>query len=477
MSRARMKNLRRARAGFSLIELLVAMVAGLIVTIAVLGLAREATTVFHEEIRMSNAEMSLRLASDRVRRDLQAAAFLSTPNLYDDPLVARDPLKTNFPKGGTSAEYDKSPFDELFNLAGVRYEPGGSYAAPNYAQPPSLDPNGVLQTVSKLNALQPDQLFVSGNLTTPDEYIGVVTDRNAVCGGGSGVKVQLQADDPAVQRLVGYAMPTNGDAGAVTPPAPSTTTMVNRTIAAFLPGLSGIGLLNASSGLTQAVRVSDSSGRFYNYAPICNIFYDTTANAVALILSGANAVLPATTGAGVSGGFSGFAPVTISPIQTVRWSLRCVGTTNGTCDQNDPRFELVREWIALNGTAMPNAEVVAEYVVDLKFAFTAISPVNPELLDVQSYPYGSTDIQKMTAYIPPGATPTALRTPQRLRSIRFRIAARGATADRDTDVPDPNADPAGAATTLYRYLLPSGKYARVRTITSEVALENQWRSF
>ena len=85
--------MRRARAqeGFTLIELTVSLVAGLIVALGIVGLSRDATHTFHEEMRSSVAEANLRTAVDRLRADLSRAGYMSTGNVALDPMVARPP--------------------------------------------------------------------------------------------------------------------------------------------------------------------------------------------------------------------------------------------------------------------------------------------------------------------------------------------------------------------------------------------------
>ena len=74
--------LKRTQArGFTLVELMVSLVAGLIVTIAVVGLARAATTTFFEAARISTVEANVRTAAERLRQDLSRASYMSTGNI------------------------------------------------------------------------------------------------------------------------------------------------------------------------------------------------------------------------------------------------------------------------------------------------------------------------------------------------------------------------------------------------------------
>ena len=95
---------RRAHTrGFTLVELSIAMAAGLIVALSVVALSREASNTFHEETRIASAEMQLRTAIDRLRADLQRAAFMSTGNIYIDTNILTTPGTTtnraNFSSG------------------------------------------------------------------------------------------------------------------------------------------------------------------------------------------------------------------------------------------------------------------------------------------------------------------------------------------------------------------------------------------
>ena len=108
---------RLRRRGFTLVELLVAMVAGLIVALAIVGLSKEANTTFQEETRIASAEAQLRTALDRLRSDLQRTSYMSTANLLADPQLARNTNaanNANTPPGMTA----------LKGLQGVRLYPG-----------------------------------------------------------------------------------------------------------------------------------------------------------------------------------------------------------------------------------------------------------------------------------------------------------------------------------------------------------------
>ena len=71
------------------------LLAGLIVALGIVGLSRDATHTFHEEMRSSAAEANLRTAIDRLRADLARAGYMSTGNVATDPMVAKAPGTQN----------------------------------------------------------------------------------------------------------------------------------------------------------------------------------------------------------------------------------------------------------------------------------------------------------------------------------------------------------------------------------------------
>src|SRR6185369_7203947 len=77
--------------GFTLLELLVAMVAGLIVVLGAFLLSRGSTRLFADENRVGTAQLNLRLGLDRLRSDIARAGYMTTPNVRLDPDVCPDP--------------------------------------------------------------------------------------------------------------------------------------------------------------------------------------------------------------------------------------------------------------------------------------------------------------------------------------------------------------------------------------------------
>jgi hypothetical protein len=62
--------------------------------------------------------------------------------------------------------------------------------------------------------------------------------------------------------------------------------------------------------------------------------------------------------------------------------------------------------------------------------------------------------------------------PERIRSVRVRLATRSREADRDLGLAGPIL-PGGQPGGLFRYQFASGKFARVRTLQADISMTNQ----
>lgn len=450
---------RRARHGFTLVELMISLVMGLIVALAAVGLARTATNTFHEQARSSLTEMGVRSAAERLRQDLMRISYMSTGNIALDPKVAHI--------AGKDAPLERArystDYDTIVNLQGIHINVGGSKAASQ----------GTLNLASE-NLLNPDQIEITGNLTTDDEYSGTLTSGGS-CTNGQRVRLDPQAD-AAVYALVG------GDAGA------STLTNAKN---AFQP-------VAATEFLA---RVTDPMG-CHHYVPVCDVTVENAGGNDIVIVhlrgDSKRAVLYSHSAAneyenppGMANncGASEGGKVTIAPVQRVRWAL----TPSPAYLSADPavepvgnKFDITRQWIDAKGAIAGNPEIIAEYAVDLKFGITAYDQAlalggnsGLRVFDMDSDP-GTGNI--VTTTRPASSTLANSLGPQHVRSVRFRVATRTSQADRQADIV---VGPGRTVTDPYmsRYcvdkedLASCKKFARVRTIVSEVALQNQARMF
>ena len=174
-------------------------------------------------------------------------------------------------------------------------------------------------------------------------------------------------------------------------------------------------------------------------------------------------------------------------LQVVRWQIMAATSeppvfenglgaqTFGGVDPN--KYDLVRAYVGMNGAIiLSTMEVVAEYAVDFDFAFsfetgTATQPVS------QTFWSGDTTHNPNWVEWTGNLPAVAGAQPQRLRSLRVRLATRVAQPDRSVNIP------ANAGPFLYRYCLNAAgcaqsvdpnfpQWARTRTITTDVSMPN-----
>jgi prepilin-type N-terminal cleavage/methylation domain-containing protein len=466
----RIRRARRAAAGrgFTLVELLVAMVAGLIVALAVVALSREASNTFHEETRVASAEMQLRTAIDRLRADVARASFMSTGNIFIDPQIRTTPGTATNVANINPTTYNSATAMSLYSLAGIRLWAGGSAAATplsayNHLSPDAIDLGGDLTGV---------ELLTVGGVATGGQ---VVVD-NGGCG-GTGQRIYLNMlASPALWRMVGMG-PSGGDA-----------TYGAQLVSAFqpVPGSSFIVRIVDSTGKAQyAATCATTSGdptSSSGYPASWNVvggvpqpYVDLDSNAITLTGLGTNA--------------------TINPVQIVRWQLgRSLINPPSDAGGDGTKYDLTRQYIDAKGAVAGNPEVVAEYAVDLKFAFTVdnladltgnyAAAANSPLV-VNSFVDSSNSVITNAAVAGDVTTSVAPYAggvePQRIRSVRIRLVTRTPMQDRS----EPLAVGGATPDYLYRYCLVQDNstctqagapvFARTRTLITEVALLNQTR--
>jgi prepilin-type N-terminal cleavage/methylation domain-containing protein len=428
---------RLSQRGFTLIELMVSLIAGLFVAMAVVGLSTQATNTFHEEARTAASEMTLRTAVERLRADLQRAGFMSTGNVQHDPLIAHAPNAPNMPTNG--------PYTGLYRLAGIHlYYEGGASNAP----------------LSVAAGMSPDTIELSGNYTSTDDYVVRYSDPQGTC-----TRMWLATDSPAMWRVLGQ---TNPDA----------------TLEAIFQPVSGSQFI---------VRVADDTGHF-QYLPTCNsgkaagitgsgiaatAYVDIDTSVMSLLTAEATGTNGGVTGLGIG-------RMRVNPVQTVRWEVRPIQTQNSgdapytqLVSQAGDKYELFRTFVDVTGALTQQPDLVAEYAVDLKFAFSA--DLDPSSNATRALTvYGLSDPSNQN--IANDVVQNVMAQPQRLRSVHFRLTTRSAIADRAEPYSMPQAN-AQQLTYPTRYCVLNtctpGQtgWARLRSVTSEVSLPNLAKLF
>jgi type II secretory pathway pseudopilin PulG len=448
----RVPSKRRGR-GFTLVEIMVSLVAGLFIAMAVIALSKTATNTFHEEVRAATVEASLRTASERLRNDLIRVAFMGTGNNWIDPKAARP----------VSGKAPGERYPDMQDLQGIRINFKGSVAASN--------------PILAANKLMPDSVVIAGNLTTDDAYrMQWVPPGQAVgTGGCGGPQLQMKPDaDAALQRLVGGA-----NWGSL--PAGTPGRLVNT---AFTPMANKDFFARAidDRGCPQYIQVCDSG--FAGGVVYVNVRPSNDDQGL---------LTPNDT-KDICGGNPLQTEFSVSPLSRVKWDIVPSNSPLFTAQTQaslapDPaivaggietaadKFVLVREQLATDGTIVNNPEIIAEYAVDMQFG-TVVSLLPTKIPTIYDMDPQTVAAQNST----PLAHLTTLGTggPQRVRAVRYRLSVRTALPDRRTTVsifPTPNLynQPYIVRYCTNANLGTCATWARVRTIVSEVPLINQAR--
>jgi len=425
---------RPRQAGFTLIELTVALVAGLIVALGIVGLSHEATQTFNEESRSSAAEAAMRTAVDRLRADLARAGYMSTGDILSDPAIAHAPTLNNLQNLLTPT------FTGIKELGALQFIEGGSVVT-----------SGLTLSASQSPALNPAALLIGGNMTCAEQFdVQMILPPVGNC-----QQILLSPVSPAIYRVA--------TAGVTTAAGGQQLNNV------FAPVVG-----NGATGQFM-VRLLDDTGHT-QYLATCkqaNVAGVTSGQPYVWIDSADTKILMASDTQG-QGGISGYAAgkAWVNPVQLVRWEITstaqetlyqpqlaaALGNVVQTGEVDPNKYDLMRSYVdASSGAVIPQtSEIVAEYAVDLDFAFTVdntlVGPTKPSIVTfafddaAQSSKLWAPDLSKITSLT---ATPPVNMGPQRIRSVRARLVTRSALPDRTVNVAVPNQY--GTEEYMYRY--------------------------
>jgi prepilin-type N-terminal cleavage/methylation domain-containing protein len=436
MMRAQPSIIRRAaRRAFTLIEVLMALSAGVLVSLAAFLLSKNATLLFQHEARISAAQLALTVGLNRLTADIQRASFLSSMNPRVDPRVCKDP------SWGVG----------MNSLTGV-----------SIAQ--SVSPNP--QSTSAANNLHPEQIWISGSLDSDEVY--QVQSVQVGAGGQPLLVLRSAQTEPATLRALaskpaGVTLQNWLQCNFFMPPAPCTTTA------------------------GRYAHVYDPIRDYHYYGQIQALTVDMNNN-VSVQLGNTIAVpLKANTFCGVASYNTPGVRWLLSVVSRVTYDVRSIvaapppayqnlvsanlatpqGTQNMAAVTGDNgRTELVRvECDPVTGAEVANTlEVVSEYAVDLRFGITSQTAITQ----------GNTFVPTMTTI--PITTPANAAiygtAPESIRSVQVRLATRSRAPDRVSPMP---AAPTTDGRLLHFQIDPAlvPQYARVRTAYANVTLPNQ----
>lgn len=406
---------QRGRAGFTLVELMVAMTGGLFVSIAVLALSRDASRFYQRETRVGNATLASTTGFERLSGDLARAGHLTTANITNDPRVCNRPL-VSWPAMVQSLR--------AVTITTTAAQVAGTEVASAGITPMTIQIAGALESIEELT-------------TT------VITNAGGV------TSIAIRLDTPAAARI-----------GLVAAPAAAATNVAILS-AIFVPG-----------GVGRVVRIAQLDG-MEQYGIVSAV----QANPERLILAAAPVVQFRSSATAAQCGVLGYCTgCSVNVVNFVRYQLRPmtnfapyaslfqasgVGGSSNVLPFEQGRVELVREELDSTGAAIANTvEIVAEYAVDLQFrVIQATSATDTTLIDV-----------------PPGnLTPTYAFT-QLVRGIHARLAVRSREPDRLGSVagtaPGEYRIPLSRELSYFEDDGTAVPHARVRSLQSDIPLRN-----
>lgn len=435
---------RRAFRGFTMMELLVAVIAGTLVAMAAFGFAKASTRSFSQEARLAAAGSAVTQGFRRLTNDIQRAGFQSTANIrrdyaYKRTALCEDPITS--PPG-------------IASLQAVMVETV-------YAQTGSQTPAS--------NNVVADRLTLSGMYSLND-----MLDVKTVQTAGGVITVTLDAETRAFLEFMG--------------PVPTAA----RLAEAFKPG--------------RIARIYDANSGFSHYGVVSGT--NVGAGLAQVLLSAASRIqvkgagyAGATREGGESCGLdqTGAGNRFIGVVNRIRYEVRDLrndiaynamypatvdlglGASVTTGAEDNGRMELVRTELDVDGTQLGSNELIAEYAVWLRFGGTVDTGIAPAPnADVRYQPsIVRYDPGDMLFY--PYVTSIAANAgvgPGRVKSLGVIFGVRSREFDRSTDIPAP-VTPKNFPGGIFRYEFPanSGKFARVRTLQAEVAMSNQLTEF
>jgi len=417
---------RRRSRGFTLAELLVAIVAGMLVSLGAFILARNATHFFQQEARVSVAQLSANMGLQRMVTDIQRAGFLSSPNIQLDPARCQQDM-TNWP-----------PY--LKTLRAITIQP---------------DPIVGTHKSSVDNALKPEMILIGGSFTSTEEF-----PVRAIVANGNSYTVMLQTQTGAMYRTI---VDTSSGGGSQ-----------QKLERIFATG--------------RMLRIVDTTGK-HLYGVIQGVAVQGEPPTRVDVTLASIVPLPQQVSAN-SCGYSGYGTgMLANPVSLVRYQLRDLFHSNdpiyaklvGEIDApttimtgDDQRLELIRAEVDANGNEVPGTlEIVAEFAVDLRFGL-AFQPQGGGNAPGDFVPTQSVPILAAGPAAQLGTT-----VPQTIRQLQVRLVTRSRAPDRDNDPIDPANPPLDGRKLRHRIDVAGvARFARTRTLYANVALPNlagvQW---
>jgi prepilin-type N-terminal cleavage/methylation domain-containing protein len=156
--RGRAENGRGARRGFTLVELMVAMLGGMFVSIAVFTLAKHSSSFAMRQSRVADATLQSVIGFERLKADIARAGFLSTPNLRRDPHVCRSPSYPSLLGQLASVFIDETSADDVPESANNGITPRRILLAGSYASADQFIARNIVEGPPVVVHLEPNSL-------------------------------------------------------------------------------------------------------------------------------------------------------------------------------------------------------------------------------------------------------------------------------------------------------------------------------
>jgi prepilin-type N-terminal cleavage/methylation domain-containing protein len=422
--------LKQKRAGFTLVELMIAMIAGSIAVTGVYYLNSVTARSYQQQMSVSDAQMSLRSAVDQLRRDIARAGYLAAP--------ASSQLRNcsgALPATTTAAGYNTENSPRAFQAVSVGFN--GSLS---YNKGSALSGAQVTALIGT-NSVRADDLTLIGNYTTSDAYLAETLAAN-ICGGAANyTQLQLQTGRESFRRS--FFTPANGSV-AETP---------------------DYALFKKTFSTDRMVRV-EQAGRYY-FADIANS--DWTASSLPTI----TLVSP-----GLPNCVDTCSWMAVAPVDRIHYGIesdlgpdfsRLVGNS-GIVGSRRAMLVRRRENIRTGAAIANEARVVLDYAVE--FAIDAI------------YNSAATGARPTWAYAIGSAALSTLNTntPEDYQALVVTLASRAIEADANLPaltrgLPFNQAGTVNKPLFTYNVIDPNfpaitNLNARVRSLRTEIFLQN-----
>jgi hypothetical protein len=361
-----------------MVELLVAVTAGLFVAMGAYALAKQGSRFFQQEARIANAQFAATLGFDRLRADIARAGFLSTANIQKDPFFC-----------GNTGGWPTA----IASLAAVR-----------------IDKETPAAVQDATNDLHPDQISLSGSYASAETFpIRTVFDN------GTTFDVYLQNANGPMART-----------GAVEGGAFTEIFKADR----ILRILDQVG--RYEFGRIESVSLQAGGELMIRLKGNPAIPFKRTGGGPCGIEG---------FGVGMQANVVNWIRYEIRDLKaSVPAGYQNLYGDAATAPGDETRFDLVRYELDTSGNEIAGSlELVSEYAVDLKFALTVVPNFaggdggGPTLA---TFPFGDDQNYAYAAEVVPGA-PVSPIAPNRIRSVRARLVVRSREADRSAPLSQP----------------------------------------